>query len=120
MIIQDYIMKKIKRFIKIFFIKYFDFYYYKNEKYLDFLKYLFTYNKKLKFNNTVVKIPIKSFFTYIFFNRVFDNYEKNNIKLFEFLVKKFNVFIDVGANFGLYSMLFSSKKNKSLSIELNL
>ncbi len=118
----------LKKQIKKFLIKHFDFVYYgayhSQIKFIEVLKYIFSLKKKFFFNNTVVIFPIKSFFVYHFFK---DNaalrdgdFEKNNIKLFKSIVNNFNVFIDVGANIGFYSMLFSSKtENFSYAIELN-
>ena len=118
----------LKKQIKKFLIKHFDFVYYgayhSQIKFIEVLKYIFSLKKKIIFNNTVVIFPIKSFFVYHFFK---DNaalrdgdFEKNNIKLFKSIVNNFNILIDVGANIGFYSMLFSSKTgNLSYAIELN-
>lgn len=118
----------LKKQIKKFLIKHFDFVcygaYHSQIKFIEVLKYIFSLKKKIIFNNTVVIFPIKSFFVYHFFK---DNaalrdgdFEKNNIKLFKSIVNNFNILIDVGANIGFYSMLFSSKTgNLSYAIELN-
>jgi len=113
------LIKMIKKFIKILLIKYFDFRYYGNTKFLDVIKFYFTFNKKFFFINKYVVFPVKSFFIYNFFRTV-DDYEKENIKLFEVLSHEFDIFVDIGANFGFFSMLFSSVgKNTTYAIELN-
>jgi FkbM family methyltransferase len=118
----------LKKLIKQFLIKHFDFIYYgayhNQVKFIEILKYFFSRKKKIIFNNTVITFPIKSFFVYHFFK---DNaalrdgdFEKKNIMLYKSIVNNFNILIDVGANIGFYSMLFSSKtRNLSYAIELN-
>lgn len=108
-----------KKIIKLLLIKYFSFYFYGGIKFLDIIRFYFTFNKKFFFYNKYVIFPIKSFFVYYFFRRV-DDYERQNVKLFEILSDEFDVLIDIGSNFGFFSMLFSSiKKNISYAIELN-
>ena len=108
----------IKKKIKIILLKYFDFYFY-NNSFLDVIKFYFTFNKKFFFKKKYITFRIKSFFVYYFFSNNAD-YERENIKLFEILSDEFNLFLDIGSNFGLYSMLFSSvEKNISYAIELN-
>lgn len=111
-------IKAIKKYLKIILLKYFDFYFYKGHKLNEILEYLFSFKKKIVFNDNTINFPMKSFFVYNFFK--WENYENNCVKLFEVITKEFDTLIDVGANIGFYSMLFCTEKNnRSLAVELN-
>jgi len=123
-------MKKyLIKFATAFLFYYFDFYFYNKNifsiKKIALLKYFFR-KRKIKVNliNKTIFFNSSSFFIYNFFNLYLKNhndliYEKEQIIFTQYLAKKYKIFIDIGANFGLYSKILASESgNFVYAIEL--